>query len=249
MLKVDGLAFRVGGHEVFKDVGFELPQGGQLFVIGRSGAGKSSLLRCIAGLSRPSAGTVGIADKTVIDSGKFWPWDLRRQNLVGFVFQQIGLFPHLSVRSNVTLPLRRVKGLSAKDADKTASTWLQRLAISELADRLPAQISGGQAQRVAIARAVALEPRVMLFDEPTSALDPETTDEFAEILQTLEKSGITVLVVSHDIQFVLKVARQMMVMENGRARLFASRRELLENGPAFVRKVVDSLRAIYEDAS
>lgn len=248
MLKVERLAYSVGGIEIFRDVSLELPQGGQLFIVGRSGAGKSSLLRCISGLARPSAGEVRIADQTVIDARRFWPWALRRRNLLGFVFQQVGLFSHMSVLRNVTLPLRRIKGLSKTAAEESARAWLKRLDIAELEGRLPGQISGGQAQRAAIARAVALEPRVILFDEPTSALDPETTDEFAEILQTLEDSGITVLVVSHDIQFVLKVARQVLVMENGGARLYRDRRELVREGPAFVRKVVEGLRGIYQDA-
>jgi ABC-type polar amino acid transport system ATPase subunit len=182
-------------------------------VCGPSGSGKSTLIRCFNGLESHDQGSLTVDGVEMIaDSPQI---RALRQN-VGMVFQQFNLFPHLTVLENLTIGPIKVRGQSRAEAEATARTYLDRVRIPEQADKRPAQLSGGQQQRVAIARALCMEPRVMLFDEPTSALDPEMIGEVLDVMVELAGTGMTMVVVTHEMGFARKVADTMVFMEAGR---------------------------------
>ena len=190
-----------------------------VFIIGPSGSGKSTLLRCLNRLEEPTSGHIvgdGIdvlARRTDINA-------LRRR--IGMVFQSFNLYPHMTALGNVAFALRRVVGLRRRDAEERARSALALVGLADKADAYPAQLSGGQQQRVAIARAVALEPRVMLFDEPTSALDPELVDSVLRVMRQLREGGMTMVVVSHEMEFARAAADRVLFMVGGR---------VIEEGP------------------
>src|SRR5262249_6402034 len=187
-----------GSLHVLRDISQTFASGEVAVICGPSGSGKSTLLRCINGLETPSRGSVAVDGLPV--HGRGAPInDVRRR--VGMVFQQFNLFPHLDAIDNVTLALRRVKGISRSDAEQIAMTLLARVGIPEKARFFPQQLSGGQQQRVAIARALAMQPKAMLFDEPTSALDPEMITEVLDVMRDLAKDGMTMIVVTHEMGF------------------------------------------------
>ena len=181
-------------------------------VCGPSGSGKSTLLRCINGLEIPSQGTVTVDGRPVHGRGARIN-DVRRR--VGMVFQQFNLFPHLDVMGNITLALRKVKGMAKSEAEDIAMSLLARVGIPEKAHAFPQQLSGGQQQRVAIARALAMRPKAMLFDEPTSALDPEMIKEVLDVMRSLANDGMTMVVVSHEMGFAREVADRVVFMDAG----------------------------------
>nr|WP_243751965.1 amino acid ABC transporter ATP-binding protein [Leucobacter weissii] len=218
-----------GDHLVFSDVDFDVPAGSVTAIIGPSGSGKSTMLRCLNRLEEPDTGEVVIAG-TVYPAGRK-PVDAARtlHADVGMVFQSFNLFPHLTALENVALALRRVRRLSRGEAAERARAGLAEVGLADRAGHRPSQLSGGQQQRVAIARALALEPRVLLLDEPTSALDPELRAEVLQVLRRLAGSGITMLVVTHEMRFAEQVAGDVLVMAEGRviehappARLFSA---------------------------
>jgi polar amino acid transport system ATP-binding protein len=197
-----------------------------MVIFGPSGSGKSTLLRCINGLERADGGKV-VVDGIELDHHKEHIRQVRSE--CGMVFQQFNLFPHLSVLENICLPQRVVRRRGVEESESVGKKLLERVGLLEKKDAFPAQLSGGQQQRVAIARALAMNPKIMLFDEPTSALDPEMIGEVLEVMKTLAKEGMTMLVVSHEIGFAREVAHRMIflderkIVEEGRPQEILSR--------------------------
>ena len=198
--------------QALKSVSLDVALGERVVICGPSGSGKSTLIRCINGLEAHEAGEI-VVDGTTLTADLA---DLEKvRGTVGMVFQQFNLFPHLTVLDNLCLGPRRVLGLTQAEARERAMTYLDRVQISEQADKFPRQLSGGQQQRVAIARSLCMEPRILLFDEPTSALDPEMIAEVLEVMTELASSGMTMIVVTHEMGFARRVADRMVFMDKG----------------------------------
>lgn len=206
-----------GAHQALFDVTLNCPAGETLVLLGPSGAGKSSLLRVLNLLEMPRSGSLSIAGKQFNFTRTPGDDAIRelRQN-VGMVFQQYNLWPHLTVQQNLVEAPCRVLGLGRQEARARAEKLLQRLRLNDFADRYPLHLSGGQQQRVAIARALMMEPQVLLFDEPTAALDPEITAQVVGIIQELSQTGITQVIVTHEVDFARKTASRVVYMEDGR---------------------------------
>jgi glutamate transport system ATP-binding protein len=212
LVVLDGVNKHFGDLHVLKDINLTVGEGEVVVVIGPSGSGKSTLCRAINRLEPIESGTIALDGQPLPEEGK----DLARLRAdVGMVFQSFNLFAHKTIRENVTLGPIKVRGLSRADADKRADALLERVGVQAQADKYPAQLSGGQQQRVAIARALAMEPKVMLFDEPTSALDPEMINEVLEVMTTLAKSGMTMVVVTHEMGFARRAADRVVFMADG----------------------------------
>lgn len=210
ILRVRDVRKTYGGIEVLKGVSFDLERGQSKIVIGPSGTGKSTLLRCINLLSPPDSGTVLLDDVKVEEKGIN---QIRAQ--IGFVFQEFNLFTHLRVLDNVRLAQRNVLGRTRQEATRRAQEELERVGLSDKRDAYPAELSGGQKQRASIARALAMDPKLILFDEPTSALDPELTGEVVQVMKDLAMAGMTMLVVSHEMGFARAAADEVIFMEGG----------------------------------
>jgi len=213
VLRVENLRKRFGSEEVLKGVSFEVKRGEVKAIMGPSGAGKSTLLKCIDLLVEPDEGRIWLEGVELTDP-EINVNEQRRK--IGFVFQEFNLFHHLTALENVMIGLRKVRKLPKDKARKRAEEALLRVHIDEkLWNKYPAQLSGGQKQRVAIARALAMEPSIMLYDEPTSALDPQLTGEVLEVIKELADSGMTSIIVTHEVGFALEVADELMIMVNG----------------------------------
>ena len=217
ILCVDHVGKNFGPHKVLHDVSFDMQAGEVIAIIGPSGSGKSTLLRCINQLEPPTEGRVTIGDVT-IEAGQ--PPSRRQlvtlRRRIGMVFQSFNLFPHLSVLRNVSLAQERTMGRSRKEADARSLELLDRVGLADKASQFPARCSGGQQQRIAIARALALDPEIMLFDEPTSALDPELGLEVLAVMKELANSGMTMIVVTHEMHFAESVSDRVIIMADGR---------------------------------
>ncbi|HUG84876.1 MAG TPA: amino acid ABC transporter ATP-binding protein [Euzebya sp.] len=201
-----------GDLEVLKGIDLEIPVGEVVVVVGPSGSGKSTMLRCVNLLEEPTGGRVLIDGIDLTEDGV--NVDRMRQR-VGMVFQHFNLFPHMTVLGNVTVALRKVKGLKRAEAEEIALGRLRQVDLAEKADVRPAQLSGGQKQRVAIARALAMQPDVMLFDEVTSALDPELVKGVLDVMTDLARGGMTMMVVTHEMGFAREVADRVIFMDEG----------------------------------
>ncbi len=202
-----------GDLHVLRDIDLSIDRAEVVVVIGPSGSGKSTLIRCINGLETVQSGQVIVDGQHVEDPRT----DIRRvRQEVGMVFQQFNLYPHKSVLDNIILAPTRVKKRPRSEAVRTAQELLDRVGIGEKLDAYPAQLSGGQQQRVAIARALAMSPKILLFDEPTSALDPEMIKEVLEVMKDLAHTGITMVVVTHEMGFAREVADRVIFMDGGR---------------------------------
>lgn len=212
MIEVKDLHKRFGTLEVLKGVSVNISRGEVVCVIGPSGSGKSTFLRCLNLLEEPSSGEIILDGTPLIEHRK--EINLLRRK-VGMVFQQFNLFPNLSVIQNIMLAPTKALGQQVTDARKTACDLLERVGLQEKADQYPNRLSGGQKQRVAIARALAMNPEVMLFDEPTSALDPEMVGEVLDVMKNLAKSGMTMVVVTHEMGFAREVADRIFYMDEG----------------------------------
>lgn len=212
LLRVEDLHKRYGKEDVLKGVSFSLDKGETKVIIGPSGTGKSTLLRCINRLTEPDRGRIWLEDLE-ITGPKVNINRVRSQ--IGFVFQDFNLFTHLTALDNVRLGLMRVKGMNKKDATERAMAELARVGLADKASAYPAELSGGQQQRVSIARALAMDPKLILFDEPTSALDPELIGEVLAVMEELARSGMTMLVVTHEMGFARTVADEIIFMEKG----------------------------------
>jgi general L-amino acid transport system ATP-binding protein len=213
MVLASGLHKRYGDFEALKGVSLDVRKGEVVVVLGPSGSGKSTFIRTLNGLEAFEQGEVRI-DGVVLDAHRKNLQRLRAE--VGMVFQSFNLFPHLTALENLTLAPRRVRGLSVADAQARADELLKRVGIYEKRDRYPAELSGGQQQRVAIARALAMQPKVMLFDEPTSALDPEMISEVLDVMKELAATGMTMIVVSHEMGFAREVADRVVFFDHGK---------------------------------
>jgi polar amino acid transport system ATP-binding protein len=212
VLRVENLHKRYGKEEVLRGISFELARGETKVVIGPSGTGKSTLLRCINQLSLPDAGDVWLEDVEI--TNRKVDINAVRQS-IGFVFQDFNLFSHLTALRNVSIGLTKVKKMKKEDALEKARSELARVGLADKTDAYPAELSGGQQQRVSIARALAMDPKLILFDEPTSALDPELIGEVLSVMIGLARSGMTMLVVSHEMGFARAVADEIIFMEGG----------------------------------
>ncbi len=216
IVRFDDVYKRFGNLEVLKGISFGVAQGEVICLIGRSGSGKSTALRCINGLERIDAGAIEVCGQPVPSTPCAALRAVRRN--VGIVFQNYNLFPHLTVEQNITLAPRRVKRLSRAEAHAVAMRVLAQVGLVEKAQSYPEQLSGGQQQRVAIARALAMQPQVMLFDEVTSALDPELKAEVLKVMEDLAASGMTMVMVTHEMTFARHVADKVIFMHQGRVR-------------------------------
>ena len=195
-----------------KNANLSVRPGEVVLVIGPSGSGKSTMLRCINRLEHLSSGEIWVDEDQVTDHAS----DIRKiREEVGMVFQSFNLYPHMTALGNVTLALRKVAGKSRAEAEALGRAALTRVGLADRAGHTPGQLSGGQQQRVAIARSIALEPRVMLFDEPTSALDPELVGSVLEVMRSLRESGMTMIVVSHEMGFARNAADRVVFMDEG----------------------------------
>ena len=210
-IRIRGLQKAYGRFPALRDVDLDVAAGEVVVIIGPSGSGKSTLIRCINMLEEFQAGEI-IVDGTVVCGGKSLK-QVRAE--VGMVFQSFNLFPHLTVLGNVTLAPRRVRGLTRPQAEARGLALLERVGLGLQAHKRPAQLSGGQQQRVAIARALAMEPRILLFDEPTSALDPEMVGEVLAVIQSLARTGVTMVIVTHEMGFARRVADRVIFMDGG----------------------------------
>ncbi|WP_293448010.1 amino acid ABC transporter ATP-binding protein [Planktotalea sp.] len=212
VIKMNGVSKFFGDFQALKNVSLDVAEGERLVVCGPSGSGKSTLIRCINRLEKHEKGEIDVEGIRLNDSPA--ALDAIRQN-VGMVFQQFNLFPHLSVMDNLTLGPMRAYGLTKAVAQARAMKYLERVRIPDQAEKLPRQLSGGQQQRVAIARSLCMEPKILLFDEPTSALDPEMINEVLEVMVELAETGMTMIVVTHEMGFARKVADRMVFMDEG----------------------------------
>jgi general L-amino acid transport system ATP-binding protein len=214
-----------GDFQALKGVSLSVKKGEVVVILGPSGSGKSTFIRTLNGLEDFQQGQINV-DGLSLKEGKNLS-DIRRE--VGMVFQSFNLFPHLTVQENITLAPMKVRGLSRAEANKIADELLKRVGIQEQSQKLPAELSGGQQQRVAIARALAMQPKVMLFDEPTSALDPEMITEVLEVMKELAKSGMTMLVVTHEMGFAKEVADRIVFFDSGQIVEIAPPKEFFVN--------------------
>ena len=212
LIKTVDLHKSFGKLQVLKGVSETIHSGEVVSVIGPSGGGKSTFLRCLNLLETPEQGQIFFEGVEI--TGKKVDIDRHRQKM-GMVFQHFNVFPHLSVKRNITLAPTLVKGMSAEDADKKAMELLERVGLADKAEVMPGKLSGGQKQRLAIVRALAMEPDVMLFDEPTSALDPEMVGEVLEVIKGLVETGMTSVIVTHEMGFAREVSDRVLFMAEG----------------------------------
>ncbi len=213
VIMLRGVNKSFGDHQVLFDIDLDIAAGEVVVVIGPSGSGKSTLCRCINRLETTDSGAITIAGQPLPAEGR----ELARVRAdVGMVFQSFNLFGHKTAADNIAMAPMMVRGVPAAQARERAHTLLTRVGIRDKADQYPAQLSGGQQQRVAIARALAMEPKAILFDEPTSALDPEMINEVLEVMTDLAASGMTMLVVTHEMGFARRAADRVVFMDGGR---------------------------------
>jgi polar amino acid transport system ATP-binding protein len=236
LLEVESLSKAYAGRTVLDRVSLEVHEGETIVIIGPSGSGKTTLLRCLNLLETPDSGSVRLKGETIGRDAAGAPLPekalTRQRTRFGFVFQRFNLFNHLSALENVAIGPQRVLGLSKEAARERAQKQLERVFLAGHTHKRPSQLSGGQQQRVAIARALAMEPELILFDEPTSALDPELVAEVLQVMGQLAESGMTLLIVTHEMNFARKVADRVVFMDHGAiveqgapAELFSSPRE------------------------
>ena len=217
-IRVKNLNFFYGSSQTLFDINLEAEEGDTVVLLGPSGAGKSTLIRTLNLLEVPKSGELSIANNEFnLSNAMANPKAIRqlRQD-VGMVFQQYHLWPHLTVIENLIEAPMKVRGVSESEAKTDAMELLKRLRLEQLADRFPLHLSGGQQQRVAIARALMMKPQVLLFDEPTAALDPEITAQVVDIIKELQETGITQVIVTHEVNVAQKVATKVVYMEQGK---------------------------------
>ncbi len=212
MIDVKDLTKSFGKHQVLQGINEHIYKGEKVAIIGPSGSGKSTFLRCLNLLEEPTSGTITFEGVDITDPKN----DINKLRArMGMVFQQFNLFPHMTVRQNITLAPVKLKLMTKEEADQKAVELLERVGLPDKIDAYPKQLSGGQQQRIAIARALAMNPDVMLFDEPTSALDPEMVGEVLEIMRELAEEGMTMVVVTHEMGFARSVATRVLFMDQG----------------------------------
>ena len=227
MIKVEHLKKSFGKKEVLKDISANVEKGKVISIIGPSGSGKSTFLRCLNVLETPTSGKIIFdgQDLTHISEKEL---DILREKM-GMVFQSFNLFPNMNVVENVKLAPMKVKGVSEEEAEKQALELLDKVGLKDRAKQYPSSLSGGQQQRVAIARALAMDPEVMLFDEPTSALDPEMVGEVLKTMQDLADSGMTMVIVTHEMGFAREVSDEVWFMADGWLQEQGNPEQIFEN--------------------
>ncbi|MGN0838620.1 MAG: amino acid ABC transporter ATP-binding protein [Pyramidobacter sp.] len=242
VIKVEGLKKNFGGLEVLKGVDLEISRGEVITVLGPSGCGKSTMLRCINLLERPTSGRILFHGKNILEDG-FNVTEYRRR--IGMVFQHFNVFPHLTVLDNVTVAPVTNKMMKRADAEKKALELLARVGLSDRSAEYPTRLSGGQKQRLAIVRSLIMDPEVILFDEPTSALDPEMVMEVLDVIKELARSGMTIVVVTHEMGFAREVSDRVMFVYDGTICEQGTPEEVFdhtktERAKDFFRKVIHS---------
>ena len=226
MIKVNDLHKSFNGVEVLKGITEHIDDGEVVVVIGPSGSGKSTFLRCLNLLEKPQSGEIWVDDQLINQHGVNIN-QIRAK--MGMVFQHFNLFPHLTVRKNITLAPVKLKKMTQAEADKKADELLKIVGLEDKANVYPKQLSGGQQQRIAIARSLAMEPEIMLFDEPTSALDPEMVGEVLDVMKRLAKSGMTMVVVTHEMGFAREVGSRILFMDEGEIIEQGTPEDIFEN--------------------
>jgi len=226
IIEVIGVDKLFGDFQALKNINLNVGKQEVIVVMGPSGSGKSTLIRCINRLEKHDAGRI-IVDGIELSDDIRNIQEIRRET--GMVFQQFNLFPHLTVLENITLAPRHVRNVPKNEAEEMAMMQLERVKIPEQAQKYPGQLSGGQQQRVAIARSLAMQPKVMLFDEPTSALDPEMIKEVLDAMQELAESGMTMIVVTHEMGFARAVANRVLFMADGQVVEVGTPEKIFEN--------------------
>ena len=226
ILKIEHLVKTFGTNEVLKDIDFSVSKGDVISIIGSSGSGKSTLLRCINMLEEATGGKILYHGKNILD-GEIDEDSYRTK--VGMVFQSFNLFANLNVLDNCMIGQIKVLKRSKEEAKKYALDYLSKVGMAQYIEAKPRQLSGGQKQRVAIARALAMDPEVLLFDEPTSALDPEMVGEVLDVMQNLAESGMTMLVVTHEMAFARSVSNRVVYMADGKIEEEGSPEEIFSN--------------------
>lgn len=228
IIKINSLQKTFATLKVLKDVSLEIEKGEVVAILGPSGSGKSTLIRCINLLEYPTGGEVIVEGQRI--TGKISKKDLNKLCLkVGMVFQHFNLFPHMTVSENIMFAPKKILKMNKKEALELARELLDKVGLADKADVYPNKLSGGQKQRVAIARALAMKPDILLFDEPTSALDPEMVKEVLDVMKGLAKSGITMLVVTHEMGFARQVANRICFIDDGEAVMFNDPEDFFEN--------------------
>ena len=229
IIELKNLKKQYGDNVVLKNINLHVDRGEVVSIIGPSGSGKSTILRCIVDLESITSGEVLIEGNDLTD--KNVDKKIKKEMLLktGMVFQTFNLFPHISVRNNIVRTLKLVKKMATTEAENTAKKMLDLVGLSDKINSFPNELSGGQKQRVAIARALALQPDIMLFDEPTSALDPELVKEVLDIIRKLKKQKITMLIVSHEMNFVREISDRIVVMEKGEILEIGTSQQIFEN--------------------
>ena len=226
MINVENLSKNFGNLKVLKNISTTINKGEIISIIGPSGGGKSTFLRCINKLEEPTEGHIYIDGMDLMDKNT----DINKiRERVGMVFQHFNLFPNMTVLENLTLSPMMVKKESKEEAEKYASYLLEKVGLSDKVSSYPTQLSGGQKQRIAIARALAMKPEVILFDEPTSALDPEMIKEVLDVMRDLAKEGMTMLIVTHEMGFAKNVGNRILFMDNGEIIEDCSPKDFFEN--------------------
>ncbi len=211
-IQINHLSKTFGNHEVLKDIDFSVTKGEVVCIIGSSGSGKSTLLRCVNLLEQPTSGEIIYNNENILDHNHDI---LQYRAKLGMVFQQFNLFNNHNVLQNCTVSPINVLKKSKAEAEKTAMKFLEDVGMGNYINAKPKQLSGGQKQRVAIARALCMEPEALLFDEPTSALDPEMVGEVLKVMKSLAHTGLTMLIVTHEMEFAREVADRIVFMNNG----------------------------------
>ena len=209
ILSINNLNVFYESFHAVQNISLSLNEREIVVICGPSGSGKSTLIRAIAGLEKADSGDIFINNKLMNEK------EVSKNNIFGMVFQQFNLFPHLSIIENITLPLIKVKKLSKSESIEIAEGVLNKVKIIDQKDKYPSKLSGGQQQRCAIARSLAMNPKIMLFDEPTSALDPEMINEVLDVMSDLASTGMTMIIVTHEMGFAKKIANKIIFMDNG----------------------------------
>ena len=209
ILSINNLNVFYESFHAVQNISLSLNEREIVVICGPSGSGKSTLIRAIAGLEKSDSGDIFINNKLMNEK------EVSKNNIFGMVFQQFNLFPHLSIIENITLPLIKVKKLSKSESIEIAEGVLNKVKIIDQKDKYPSKLSGGQQQRCAIARSLAMNPKIMLFDEPTSALDPEMINEVLDVMSDLASTGMTMIIVTHEMGFAKKIANKIIFMDNG----------------------------------
>lgn len=226
MIETVDLNKSFGDLHVLKDINIKIEKGEKVVIIGPSGSGKSTLLRCLNCMEDPTSGAVIFKGVNIADMSV--DINVHRQKM-GMVFQHFNLFPHKTIKENITLAPIKLLGKSKEEADKRAMELLERVGLAEKADSYPSQLSGGQKQRIAIVRSLAMDPDVILFDEPTSALDPEMVGEVLELMKQLAREGMTMVVVTHEMGFAKEVGSRVIFIDAGQIKEQAKPEEFFEN--------------------